>query len=434
DEYKFTDWYERYSDIDEQGDFKKTFDYDGSRFGHDTSWDIQIEFNGPAIYSTDGSCTLVIKIYNTEKFSLVKNEQQGKVDSTENGKEIKEETETETTGNPFDDALITLPDPEDYFDDIAEVTIEKDGEEIIYTVISDSDTKEATDTYVELMEKVVDMKLKGSSRLGGYGYTYTYFYSGDDEHFDKSQPAVQIKYESNYDESLNGKYRSVVTLYQSDLIYASKGVSFKADEAVENTPTSTPTPTPTPEPAAGPEVLPNFTKIAEKYDGELNRRSDENYILYYFGDSIPKTPIDDYIEALEAKGYKVTDSEISGNRHYDLYEWWLTNSAVDAIDIHGDHKGQVYVRFNDGGSYSELTIEFSNGISMEGYKDEPYPSVDPDDFWEDCPSCINGVCSNCGGSGKDSKFQAGLGWVEQDCLSCIDGDCKYCGGSGYLGH
>jgi len=83
---------------------------------------------------------------------------------------------------------------------------------------------------------------------------------------------------------------------------------------------------------------------------------------------------------------------------------------------------------------NSIKVEFSNGISMEGYKDEPYPSVDPDDFWEDCPHCTFGNCSNCGGSGKDSKFQAGIGWVEQDCLSCIGGDCKYCDGDGYLGH
>ena len=356
-----------------------------------------------------------------------------------------------------------IPDPEHYFKKVAAVTLEKQYGEYCYTITSKYDITAAVEEYCDIITKDYYFEELESSNKDRYGnFTRSYKYKGvrfgftgsDDIYVDFNGPGEDSTvttgtlklYIDNYEKLDLIKLDQYIKLLGSNENSTEKETAADTEKEETDTPslapastptptpTATPTPTPTPEPAAGPEVLPNFTKIAEKYDGELNRRSDESYILYYFGDSIPKTPIDDYIEALEAKGYKVTDSEIGGSRYHDLYEWWLTNSAVDAIDIHGDHKGQVYVKFNDAENYSEVTVEFSNGIKMEGYKDEPYPSVDPDDFWEDCPNCINGVCSNCGGSGKDSKFQAGLGWVEQDCLSCRDGECKYCDGDGYLGH
>ena len=61
-------------------------------------------------------------------------------------------------------------------------------------------------------------------------------------------------------------------------------------------------------------------------------------------------------------------------------------------------------------------------------EDEP----EEEDFFETCKTCFgNGKCSWCNGTGHKTKFQAGIGHVEQTCTGCFgDGDCSSCGGSG----
>ncbi|MBR2062039.1 MAG: zinc-ribbon domain-containing protein [Anaerotignum sp.] len=139
----------------------------------------------------------------------------------------------------------------------------------------------------------------------------------------------------------------------------------------------------------------------------------------------------------------------SGNEN--IGHAWIRTIEIEYYDkTNGRDNYAVWITIHDSGNFELVSVEQgeSSGVAeqqeeppaipvVEEQK-EPTPTVvvedepEEEDFFETCKTCFgNGKCSWCNGSGHKTKFQAGIGHVDQTCTGCFgDGDCSSCGGSG----
>ncbi len=197
-----------------------------------------------------------------------------------------------------------------------------------------------------------------------------------------------------------------------------------------------PTPTPTPEPeVTDPSVLPDFLEhdptgqfymLSDSREGKAVYKADAIQVSYV---------VESYIDLLLDLGYTIVyeydkDFSSSETTKRDFY-----HSSVNADAVLDDSKGQVRVSYNIYYDWNEVhvAIYYSDGITIENYTG--YSGTDGssgiDDFFATCSACHGSKkCTHCGGDDKVSKFQAGIGWVEQNCTFCSGGRCPTCGGTG----
>lgn len=147
--------------------------------------------------------------------------------------------------------------------------------------------------------------------------------------------------------------------------------------------------------------------------------------------------------------------DYSGNENIG-YVWGDTIEIAYYDKTHGHDQYAVWITIHNSGNFELVSMEQGDSSvaaeqqeeppasSVVEEQDEPTPTVtvedepeeEEDDFYERCKTCYgNGKCRRCDGKGYVSKFQAGIGRVNQDCTSCFgDGDCRKCGGSGLQRH
>ena len=164
-----------------------------------------------------------------------------------------------------------------------------------------------------------------------------------------------------------------------------------------------------------------------------------------------------YIELLQADypfelGFASENDEYYFDYSGDAFIW---DKQMDQIEVCYRDKGEngkywTYVKIYNCNNFELVSVEQDESSvvveqqeeppvsSIVEEQEEPTPTVvvedepEEEDFFETCKTCFgNGKCSWCNGSGHKTKFQAGIGHVDQTCTGCFgDGDCSSCGGSG----
>ena len=204
----------------------------------------------------------------------------------------------------------------------------------------------------------------------------------------------------------------------------------------EPTPTPEPEPTPTPEPepeASVPSVLPDFLEhdptgqfkmLSDSREGKAVYKADAIQVSYV---------VESYMELLTELGYSLVWEYDNTHDHSVTHKRDFYHSDVDAAAVKDDSEGQVRVAYNIYYDWNEVhvAIYYSDGITMENFSVGTGGDSSDNDFFATCSACHGSKkCTHCGGDDKVSKFQAGIGWVEQNCTFCSGGRCPTCGGTG----
>ena len=163
---------------------------------------------------------------------------------------------------------------------------------------------------------------------------------------------------------------------------------------------------------------------------------------------------DSYMELLQSNYPFELGFASENDEHYFDYSGddFIWDKQMDQIEVSYRDKGEngkywTFVKIYNCNNFELVDVgqdesaaiaeqEEPPAISVE--EEEPVPTVVVEDepeeevFFETCKTCFgNGKCSWCNGSGHKTKFQAGIGYVDQTCTGCFgDGDCSSCGGSG----
>ena len=203
-----------------------------------------------------------------------------------------------------------------------------------------------------------------------------------------------------------------------------------SDPASASEPEPEPTPEPEPQPSnSDPSVLPDFLAHDASGKFEQVKAAYSDMAVFAADDSSLSYVAENYVQVLKDMGYTVVDTEEKQKETFNVYRWYMANSAVNAETIEGDAQIYVKIMYYKDEQYSEITVAYGDGITYGG--DMMTGSGGSNDFWDTCSACGgDGKCNICNGSDTVSRFQAGIGWVSQDCTSCSGGRCSFCGGTG----
>lgn len=310
-----------------------------------------------------------------------------------------------------------VSDPEFFFNTGAD---EKDGSSM--TLVLSGTPGVAVYEYISVLKDSY-----GMTEVGSYTEAQTWQWKlqkGEDEN---AAVSISLDKRGGGDWDLSFVFGENVTLLQAETQSGGDGIP-------ESEPTPTPEPTPGPE-VTDPSVLPDF--LANDLSGKYTfwEESNDHKLTFEALDFDVAYVAEEYVELLTNMGYTVVYTEQddhSSSLGGEMLLWDLQHNDVRADALRSQSTGQVRVKVNSYTAWDKCTIvvEFSDGITMEGFSGGTGGSSD-DDFWDECSACHgSGDCTHCGGDDKVSKFQAGIGWVELNCTFCSGGRCPTCGGTG----
>jgi hypothetical protein len=181
--------------------------------------------------------------------------------------------------------------------------------------------------------------------------------------------------------------------------------------------------------SSDPSVLPDFLAHDASGKFEQVKAAWADMAVFAADDSSLRYVAENYVQILKDMGYTVVDTEEKQKETFDVYRWYMANSAVNAETIEGNAQIYVKIMYYKDKQHSEITVAYGDGITYGG--DVMTGSSGSNDFWDTCSACGgDGKCNICNGTDTVQRFQAGIGWVDQNCTSCSGGRCPFCGGTG----
>ncbi len=179
-----------------------------------------------------------------------------------------------------------------------------------------------------------------------------------------------------------------------------------------------------------PAVLPDFLETGTDYEVSSSTTS---HMKVYTEDNMDISAVETYLQQLQDMGYAIVYTEIDDFQGINR-RWELAHSGLDAetISENGAHvivQSNTYTSWND----QTLTIEFSDGLSMDEGDSNPPSSSSTGSGYVDCPSCYGGNCTACNGRRGEYSYSPGLDREWEECWKCNGtGDCSRCGGDGQI--
>ena len=389
-----------------------TYNGDGYIWDRSTMCEIEIEYDGRD--DLDGHYEADVWISRPKNFNIVKREQY----DHSAGKLIL----------PSPSAYFNAPDEGEYEDLFAYFFLE--------------DPTDAVHGYMDLLQEKYGMTIIKEPDEQYIAWTLQ---QGEDE-----DTRVWIDFGHNEDLELWG-----IMLSYADRIALEPGESWGngleallespyEDQTEEPAPEPEPEPMPEPEPQptqqptqqpvskpsnSDPSVLPDFLAHDASGKFEQVKAAWADMAVFAADDSSLSYVAENYVQVLKDMGYTVVDTEEKQKETFNVYRWYMANSAVNAETIEGNAQIYVKIMYYKNKQHSEITVAYGDGITYGG--DMMTGSGGSNDFWDTCSACGgDGKCNICNGSDTVSRFQAGIGWVSQDCTSCSGGRCSFCYGTG----